>query len=254
LARVPAGIVADYDGTLARIVDDPSRAWPVPEAVGALRILGARLAVVAFVTGRAARDVRVLSGLDGVLVVGNHGTEWLLPGAAEPEAPTLERAAVRVALETALDRVPRLSGVVVEDKGLSATVHVRAAHDPAAARSAVAAALGDLGPGLELREGRMSLELRPVGAGDKGTALEEIVARFALRGVLVMGDDVTDLDMFRAAAALRAAGRIEAAILAVGGHGEVPGAVGAAADATLADPLEAARLLATLAADEGRRG
>ena len=63
---------------------------------------------------------------------------------------------------------------------------------------------------------------------------------------MVLGDDVTDLDMFRAAAEARAAGRLSAAILAVGGAGEVPAAVAAAADAVLADPPAAAALLSAL--------
>ncbi len=55
--------------------------------------------------------------------------------------------------------------------------------------------------------------------GDRSPA---VVERFGLRGLLVLGDDVTDLDMFRAAAALRAAGRLRAAIL--GGRGRPGGA------------------------------
>ena len=62
-----------------------------------------------------------------------------------------------------------------------------------------------------------------------------------------MGDDTTDLDMFTAVAALRAAGRLEAAIVAVGGtdHDVLP-EVAAAADVVLDTPAEAAELLARL--------
>jgi len=66
----------------------------------------------------------------------------------------------------------------------------------------------------------------------------------------VMGDDITDLDMFFAVATSRAAGRLHAAIVAVGGadHEVVP-EVTAAADVVLETPVEAAELLARLAAD-----
>jgi trehalose 6-phosphate phosphatase len=94
----------------------------------------------------------------------------------------------------------------------------------------------------------MSLEIRPAAAGNKGTALEALVARHALRGVLVMGDDTTDLDMFRAATEARAAGRLRAAILAVAGAGEAPPAIAAAADAVLPNPAAATELLSALAA------
>ena len=42
IARTPNLLVAcDYDGTLAPIVDDPTKAWPLPEAVAAVRSLAA---------------------------------------------------------------------------------------------------------------------------------------------------------------------------------------------------------------------
>jgi trehalose 6-phosphate phosphatase len=93
----------------------------------------------------------------------------------------------------------------------------------------------------------MSVELRPSGLGDKGTALRAIVERHDLHGVLVLGDDVTDLDMFRATAALRSDGRVHAAILAVGASGEVPSEVGEAADSVLDGPARVVDLLRALA-------
>ena len=69
-----------------------------------------------------------------------------------------------------------------------------------------------------------------------------------LLGVLVMGDDVTDVDMFGAVAHLRAAGSLRAAIIGVGGvDRDAPPAVVEAADAMLREPAEAARLLTALA-------
>jgi trehalose 6-phosphate phosphatase len=244
LAAEPAGLLTDLDGTLSAIVREPGAARLVDGAGDALGALARRLALVGVVTGRAAADARRILARDDIWVIGNHGLEWLSPGAASSEGAPAE---VRATIAAALAAVPAEPGVEVEDKGLSATVHVRGAPDPVAARERVAAALrGARIAGLVLRPGRMSLELRPAGAGDKGTALVEAVGRHGLRGLLVLGDDVTDLDMFRAAAALRAAGRIRAAILAVGGGGEVPDEVAAAADATLADPVAAATLLSRL--------
>ncbi len=144
--------------------------------------------------------------------------------------------------------MPTAPGVVVERKGLSATIHYRNAADPSGARAAIVRALrGAPKHGIEVREGRMSVELRPLGLGDKGAAARAIVERHGLRGVVVMGDDLTDLDMFSAVAELRAAGRVRAAIIAVGaGDGEAPAKVRDAADVTLRDPAEAALLLASL--------
>lgn len=250
LADAPAGLLTDFDGTLSPIVTDPALARLVDGAAGPLAALAERLAVVAIVTGRAPLDARAMTGVPGLLIAGNHGTEWLEPN-AETTVSSVDGDAVRAGLDAVLSRLPELDGVPVEHKGLSASVHYRNAADPEAARADILAALGDVTPlGLELRHGRMSVELRAVGIGDKGSAARAIVDRFGLRGAVVMGDDVTDLDMFRAVAEQRDAGRLQAAIIGVGGEGgEVPPEVTAAADVVLADPAEAATLLAALAGD-----
>ena len=156
------------------------------------------------ITGRSAADARRILGTDALLVVGNHGLEWLEPGAAVADVPPLGQE-LEADVERALRAVPQLNGVVIERKGLSATIHVRAAADPEATLAAVEVALRPATlHGVELRGGRMSLEVRPAAAGDKGSALRSVVERHGLRGLLVLGDDVTDVDMFRAATELRA--------------------------------------------------
>jgi trehalose 6-phosphate phosphatase len=247
LAATPAGLLTDFDGTLSPIVGHPGDARLADGASEALATLAGRLDVVAIITGRAALDARSLIGVPQLLIVGNHGTEWLEPNATDPTGPAgAERA--RLVVEAVLARIPELPGVRIEDKGLSATVHVRNAPDPDEALAALRDAIGDPGDGVALRPGRMSLEVRPVGLGDKGQAARQVIDRRGLRGVLVMGDDVTDLDMFSAVAGLREAGSVRAAILAVGGDGrEVPAEVADAADVVLPTPSDAARLLIDLA-------
>jgi trehalose 6-phosphate phosphatase len=197
--------------------------------------------VVAIVTGRAASDARRLIATPDVLVVGNHGLEWLDPGA---DAPRPENG-VRDVPEEVLERVPAGAGVIVERKGPSASIHYRLTPDREAARERILGSLrGALPAGLAVSEGRMSVEIRPRGLGDKGSAAEAIVERHGLDAVVVMGDDVTDLDMFRAVARLRSAGRVRGVIVAVGSaDGEVPDAVAAEADVMLAGPDEVVALL-----------
>jgi trehalose 6-phosphate phosphatase len=243
----PAGLLTDFDGTLSPIVTDPAAARLVDGTADALGALAERLAVVAVVTGRAPLDARRMTGVPGLLVAGNHGTEWLEPGAAAPVASEAALAA-RERIAAVVARVPDLPGVSIEDKGVSATVHYRTAANPETARRTVLAAIGDPGPGVELRPGRMSVEIRPVGLGDKGAATRTILERFGLRGAIVMGDDVTDLDMFRAVAEARTAGRLRGAIIGVGGSDdEVPAEIADTADVVLPDPAAAARFLAALA-------
>jgi trehalose 6-phosphate phosphatase len=245
LAEPPAGVLTDFDGTLSPIVTDPALARLVEGGHGALARLAQQLEVVAIVTGRAALDARHMTGeVPGLLIAGNHGTEWLDASTDVPvAAPGMED--VRARLDRALSRLPELDGVPIEHKGLSAAIHFRNAPDPAATRAAILHALGDVGAeGLELRDGRMTVELRAIGAADKGTATLAIVERHALRGVVVLGDDVTDLDMFRAVIGLRSEGRVRGLVVGVGGGDhEVPDEVRAAADVLLADPTQAAAFL-----------
>lgn len=247
LADAPAGLLTDFDGTLSPMVDDPARAGPVDGAARALAVLIERLAVVAVVTGRAPLDARRMIGVPGLLIAGNHGTEWLEPDADAPVAAP-GAASLGDRLGRLLDAMPAMPGVMVEHKGLSATIHYRTAADPMAALPRILAAIGDTtAHGIELRPGRMSVELRPIGLGDKGSAARAIVERFGLRGVVVMGDDVTDLDMFGVVAELRSAGLLRGTIIGVGSaDAELPRAVLEAADLVLADPAQAAALLLAL--------
>jgi trehalose 6-phosphate phosphatase len=250
IAAAPAALLTDLDGTLAPIVNDPAAARALPGAPDALAGLAAAGTLVGVVSGRAARDARRILGRDDILVLGNHGLEWLEPGAGSPEnAPGT--AAAAGAVDRAVRAVPVEEGVTLEHKGLSATIHFRNAPDPAGAAARAREALDSAAiPGVEVRPGRMSLELRPAGAGDKGSAVEAVARRHGLRGLVVIGDDVTDLDMFRAAHRLRDETGLVVAVLAVGGAGEVPPEVGAAADALLPDPAAVVDLLRALAGRE----
>ena len=249
LRAKPAGLLTDFDGTLSPIVNDPSQARLVEGASAPLLALAQQLAVVAIVTGRAPMDARHMIGVPELMIAGNHGTEWLEPGAAEP-SPSPDAARLQLLLDGMLDRVPRIDGVVIEHKRLSASVHYRKAADPDGVRATVLRALGTPPPGIELGGGKMIIELRPVGMGNKGTATRTIIDRFGLRGAVVMGDDLTDLDMFAAVAEARGAGRLAGVIIGVGGADErVPAEVAQAADVVLPDVAATAELLERLAAD-----
>ena len=245
LREQPAGLLTDLDGTLSPIVSDPAAARLVPGVPEALAVLAERLAVVAAITGRGVLDARRMLEGAPVLVAGNHGTEWLRPEAGEAE-PSPGAARVREALEEALARIPALEGVILEDKGLSASLHVRGAPDPAAALDRLRAALGTPA-GIDIREGRMVLELRPPALGDKGTAARAIIDRHRLRGVVVLGDDVTDFDMLAGVGRLRADGEIHAALIGVEAGDETPPGLAEVVDVSLESPSAAALLLNELA-------
>ena len=255
LAAAPAGLFTDIDGTLAPIVADPGAVALAAGARAGLEALADRIATVVLVTGRSAADARRLVGTDRVAVAGNHGIEWLAAGAAADAAQRPPND-LSDALRRILAAVPQLPGTTVEHKGYSATVHYRNAPEPEAAGRALWAAVeaaraatpaGNREPPITMRRGRMSIELRPASLGNKGDAVRTAAARHGLRGIVVLGDDLTDLDMFRAARALREASGARTAAIAVGSRDEVPPEVFAEADASGPDPAGVVALLETLA-------
>jgi len=185
----------DFDGTLAPIVEAPDDA-SMPERTGAaLRDLTDRPAVdVAVVSGRGLGDLRGRVPVDGVALAGNHGLEIARDGErwVHPEVDPTALDRVRATVE---ERVASLPGVRVEDKRLTATVHVRGADvGRGEVRPLVESAVADE-PAFETGVGRQVVEIRPSVEWDKGEAVQELAA-----GGLTMyvGDDRTDEDAFRA--------------------------------------------------------
>ena len=197
IARVPQLLVAcDYDGTLAPIVEDPSRAAPLPEAIAAVRSLAALPQTqVAVVSGRALRDLATLSRLPSeVYLVGSHGSEFDV-GFVEQLAPELVELHER--LRTELAAISRgKPGVRLETKPASVAVHTRGA-DPAVAAEVVAAIRS--GPAtwadVHITAGNQVLEVSVI-ATHKGIALDTLRNQLSASAVLYIGDDITDENAF----------------------------------------------------------
>jgi trehalose-phosphatase len=197
IARVPQLLVAcDYDGTLAPIVPDPTKAEPLPESVAAVRALAALpQTTVAVVSGRSLRDLATLSRLPSeVHLVGSHGSEFDA-GFVERLAPELVE--VRTRLQVALrEIVAGKVGIRLESKPASVAVHYRTAEDHVAdaVRAAVDAGPGAW-PGVTVTRGKQVLELS-VMPTHKGTAVDQLRAQLSASAVLFIGDDVTDENAF----------------------------------------------------------
>jgi trehalose 6-phosphate phosphatase len=203
------GLVAlDYDGVLAPIVTEPSRAFPEPGALEVLHALAARVGTLAVVTGRPAEVVVGIGGLadvPGLVVEGQYGAErWSAGTLTTPDEPPAVTAA-RTALPAVLDGAD--PGVWVEDKRLALVVHTRRAADPDGELTRLRPALQAVADehGLETHPGKMVLELRPPGF-DKGGVLRRLVAAAAPAALLFAGDDLGDVPGFEVVAALRSQG------------------------------------------------
>jgi trehalose-phosphatase len=266
-ARPPLLVVTDFDGTISPINPDPMGAVIVPLARRAIRRLAAlsearpdRLSVVVL-SGRGSLDVAGRVRVGGVRYLGNHGLEagaLARRARAEALAVSVDPALAHFAETTealARDVTARLGQpdwLFVELKGPSVAFHFRQAPDTDAAREAVLAAIDAAereagGTGMIQFEGRRIVELRPAGAGGKGEAMERLIARAHPGAVLVMGDDVSDAEAFRVVVAARERGELDGLALGVLGANETPPDVEAAADAMLATPRDAGRLLAAVA-------
>jgi trehalose 6-phosphate phosphatase len=192
-ARRPLLLASDYDGVLARLVDDPSAAVPEPGIAELLARLAAVDGVtVAVVSGRGVEDLRETSGFTGPFRwVGSHGAEFDGPLTGELRAA---RDELVDALSPLVDAVP---GARLEVKPAAVAVHVRTAADPAAGQALLERAAAAGGPHHTAKPGKDVLELAVTDA-DKGTALLRLARELGAAGVLYLGDDVTDEDAFRA--------------------------------------------------------
>ena len=220
LRQAPSAVVTDIDGTVSAIAPTPAEAMVDPGAKAALALLGERLAAVAVVSGRAPQDGAAMVGLPELTYVGNHGLEriargtpWTHPVAAAAQ-PAI--AAALAEIEGAARAAGDVPWLIIENKGVTGTVHYRLAPDQIAAAALLeplARAAADR-HGLRLTPGRMIFEVRPALAVNKGTAIRELAHDLGLCGIVFFGDDVTDVDAFRALRDLREAN--EAATLRVG--------------------------------------
>lgn len=196
LARSESLLVAtDYDGTIAPIVSNPMRAYPLPASQISLRALAVLPDTAsAVISGRSLRDLAAMSRLPReVALVGSHGGETDTDTVAVLDAPTRALLAeLRARLLAFSEARP---GLVVEHKPTGAAIHFRGAsqEDRAAVEDFVAAASADLG--IVPAHGKEVVDVNVVPA-TKGEALESLRAARSVTGVLYIGDDVSDEHAF----------------------------------------------------------
>jgi trehalose 6-phosphate phosphatase len=202
LRHTPSALLTDIDGTISPMARTPDEATVLPKAKDALERLREQISLVGIVTGRSATVGEALVALPGLVYVGNHGMEWTEGGRLNHH---IEAAAWIDAVRESLIEITEQAtaqgigqGLVVEDKGLSGSIHFRLAPDIAHAHTILLAIAGEVVNryGLRVTEGRMVLEIRPPVSITKGTALADLVKERGIKGVVFLGDDVTDVDAF----------------------------------------------------------
>lgn len=196
----PCGLVFDVDGTIAELGPTAEAVRVSPGCRRKLRALVGRLPVLAAISGRLPAVVRKLVGIDGIVYYGNHGLEKWVNGHSEMAPSALPyvdkmRGVIR-------ELGPALSplGVRFEDKGAGLVFHYRTLPDRDAVRQRIIAEVErcDEAREFKLDAARAVVELRPPLDISKGSILKEVVRDYALRAVVYLGDDVSDVDAFEA--------------------------------------------------------
>lgn len=206
----------DFDGTLAPIVEDPENAHIHPDGPEVLVALAQQVRAVAVVTGRPARQVLALGGLEEVgTEIGEGGRELFVLGQYGNERWTsVERRVISPApprgLATLTSELPRVlrradaADAWIEEKGLAVAVHTRRLDDPDAAYDRLLPLLTDAARAhdLDVEPGKQVVEVRAPGM-HKGAAVRRLVDHVGARAVLFGGDDLGDVEAFTAVEELR---------------------------------------------------
>ena len=200
--RLPRpALFLDMDGVLAPLADTPDAVVPHPERTAALRAVAERLdGRVAIISGRTIAEIDRIAEASAASASGVHGLERRR---ADGSLHRTEAApAVREVVAAFKDFASTRPGIIVEDKTVSAGLHFRGAPAEEKAAMALARDLADR-TGLTMQAGNLVVELKTPGTS-KGTALTAFMKEPPFAGAVpvMLGDDLTDEDGFRAAEAL----------------------------------------------------
>jgi trehalose 6-phosphate phosphatase len=220
-AAPEAVIGLDFDGVLSPIVPDPSQAYIHPGGPEILVALAAQVKAVAVVTGRPARQAVTLGHLDSVgsrvaeaghdlFVLGQYGNERWSAKDRRVRSPRPPKG-----LATFMAELPELlesNGLAdahIEEKGLAVAVHTRRMADPVGAQRTLEPLLRDRAArhGLVLEPGRLVVEVRAPGM-HKGDAVRRLQRELRADAFMFAGDDLGDIEAFRAVQELRAGGML----------------------------------------------
>ena len=247
LSEGPTGLLLDLDGTISEIVPGPMDSAVSPTMRAALVELHRRLPLVAIVTGRSSERARDIVGVPELLYVGNHGLERMEQGRltmakeVEPHLRFLEQL-----FESLRGRFSE-EGLMYEHKEGSFAIHYRHTTNPQRACQELLEGIEELASGrVKVVMGKQVVNVLPPVDLNKGTAVVSLVKKYGLAGAVLMGDDVTDIDAFRAAEELVTVGGFSKLGIAVVGSGS-PQELVALADYTLDSVAEAEDFLTWLA-------
>lgn len=195
-------LAVGFDGTLAPLLEQPAGGRLTPRLQQALRVLASLPTVTTMIfSGRERADLQERIGIPGLYYAGNHGLEISGAGVLFIEPTASERCATLHTLASTLtEQVRHLQGVVVEDKGLTLTVHYRdlSSERHEELRRIVHSTLAGSNHPFVLTTGDAVYDIRPRVYWNKGDAVRWLLKNLERESALVLylGDDATDEDAF----------------------------------------------------------
>lgn len=201
-------LLSDFDGTLTPIVERPELAYLPERTKRLLQDLTRRQHyTVGIISGRALGDLKDRVGLKGIVYAGNYGMEiespWFsfVTPAAEESKPLLHSLCQELSLA-----LGAIKGVIVENKGLSFSVHYRQVAESQSdqVRSIVGQVTrtARMRGEIQITSGKKVYEVRPALDWDKGKVVDLLFQK--KRGEkekvlpLFLGDDLSDEEGFKA--------------------------------------------------------
>jgi trehalose-phosphatase len=198
----------DYDGTLTPIAATPDEAVLSREVKSVLEELArVKDCELAIVSGRALKDIRKMVGIKNIVYVGNHGFEIDGPRIHFESLTPPDIKKVFAEIKDGLAKnLARLEGAVIEDKGLTLSVHYRLVPEEKA--DAVAKIFHKTcrpyhaAKQIRIGSGKKVFEIKPPIEWDKGKAVLWLLARQTRASgkgrvlPVYIGDDRTDEDVF----------------------------------------------------------
>ena len=207
-------LLFDYDGTLTPIVEEPELAELSDESRKSLKALaGKKQFTIGIISGRAISDIKSKVNIDNIIYAGNHGLEIEGPGLVFIHPITDEiKSTLRLIGMLLRKTMAAITGTMVEDKGLTLSVHYRRVQDKQKEREVkntfenVTGTARMLGK-VDTTSGKKVYEVRPSVQWHKGKAIELIIRDYQ-KGkteplVIYLGDDLTDEDAFKSVKALK---------------------------------------------------
>src|SRR5581483_5775203 len=205
MTQRPYLFLLDYDGTLTDFKRNPEHSRLSPAARKVLAHLSRKYPVL-FVSGRYLKSLRKVSGLGRFPMIGTHGFEGRnLPGnlrlatAAQEKFFAKEAFQLWKALRELKGPFPKIH---IEKKPYSSTLHYRGISLSPQQVKALRHTFNRIFNKAvtrkywSLMEGKQMIEAMPKGF-NKGKAVRKIIRHFPGHQPVYVGDDITDISVFK---------------------------------------------------------